>query len=70
MRKTLFSVLSALCATVVMAEINDSEKNTITTEGFPPDLPCIMKTMYMADKINAWDKVSYDKGIILSRKSG
>ena len=60
--KTLLMLSSLVLCMISFAEVTfDASKNTIYIEGFPPDMPCSMKTVYMTNKINGWGKVKFDK---------
>ena len=61
MKNLLILILLAFCLLSLAEVTYDAEKNSICIEGFPPEMPCTMKSVMMADKINGWGKVKYDK---------
>lgn len=61
MKKLLILISLAFCLLSSAEVTYDAEKNSICIEGFPPEMPCTMKSVMMADKINGWGRVKYDK---------
>ncbi len=52
-------ILFILSATLQLtAQITyDAGSNTITIEGFPPEMPCSLNTLFMTDQMNGWNKI-------------
>lgn len=59
----IFSVIAAFAGAFNLAAgvLYDSGQDEIIVTGFPEDAPCSPWTLYMADRMNGWGKVSIDK---------
>lgn len=60
--KSLFAIFAVIVAFNLAADITyDGGQDTIVITGFSEDVPCSPWTLYLADKMNGWGRVSFDK---------
>ncbi len=64
MRKLIFAIALLFVLPQLKAQITyDAGSNTITIEGFPPDMPCSLNNLYMTDKVNGWGKITRKENV-------